>query len=158
MTAQAIVVLGCRLPRDGRPGSAIERRVEVGVALLASGAAPFLVMSGGGDGPRAEADVMRDLAVQLGAPETALLLERQSRNTLENATSSAVLLKARGLQRVILVTERYHLFRARLLFRSAGLDVVGEAAPPTQFRRDWLMWLREALALPRSLLRLVSGY
>jgi uncharacterized SAM-binding protein YcdF (DUF218 family) len=154
MTADAIVVLGCRLPKDGRPGAAIERRVAAGVALLASGAAPLLVLSGGGDGARPEAEVMRQLALAYGAPEVALLLETRSRNTVENAICSAALLRDRDASRVIVVTDRYHLLRAQFLFRHAGLEVVRAAAPPTRLARDWAMWLREAVALPRSLARL----
>jgi uncharacterized SAM-binding protein YcdF (DUF218 family) len=151
MTADAIVVLGCRLPEDGRPGAALERRVAAGVALLASGEAPRLVLSGGGAGPRPEAEIMRELALVYGAPEAALLLEPRSRDTIENAFCSATLLRRQGLLRVIVVTDRYHLLRARLLFRYAGLEVVRAAAPPAQLARDWPMWLREAIALPHSL-------
>ena len=42
---------------------------------------------------------------------------------------------------------------ARLLFQRAGLVVVDAVAPPADWRADWPMWLREAVALPRSLWR-----
>jgi uncharacterized SAM-binding protein YcdF (DUF218 family) len=151
MTADAIVVLGCRLGADGRPSAAMERRVAAGVALLAAGAAPRLVLSGGGSAARPEAEVMRVLALGYGAPEAALLLETRSRDTIENALCTAALLRRDGLSRVVVVTDRYHLPRARLLFRHAGLAVVRGAAPPSRPARDWPMWLREAAALPRSL-------
>jgi uncharacterized SAM-binding protein YcdF (DUF218 family) len=157
VSADAIVVLGCRLPRDGRPGGAIERRVAAGVALLAAGAAPHLLLSGGGAGPRSEAEVMRELALGLGAPEAALLLEPRSRNTIENALCSAALMRDLGLSSVIVVTDRYHALRARIVFRHAGLAVLRVAAPPARLRRDWPMWLREGLALPRSLALLALG-
>jgi uncharacterized SAM-binding protein YcdF (DUF218 family) len=151
MTADAIVVLGCRVPEDGRAGGALERRVAAGVALLAAGAAPRLVLSGGGTGRVPEAEVMRTLALGYGAPEAALLLETRSRDTIGNAFCSAALLRAEGLSRVIVVSERYHLLRARILFRRAGMDVVRIAGPPGRGTRDWPMWLREIVALPRSL-------
>lgn len=155
--ADAIVVLGCRLRPDGRAGRALERRVAAGVALHAAGAAPLVVLSGGGAGPRPEAEVMRELALSLGAPAASLLLETASRDTIENALCSAALLRARGLERAILVTDRYHALRAGLLFRRAGVEVVRVATPPARLARDWPMWLREALALPRSLVRLALG-
>ena len=97
MRADAIVVLGCRLADDGRSGAAIERRVAAGVALLAAGAASRLVLSGGGAGPRPEAEIMRAMTLNYGAAEAALLLETQSRNTVENAFHSAALLRRHGL-------------------------------------------------------------
>jgi len=86
-------------------------------------------------------------------PEAALVIEACSGNTLENAFESAALLRRRGLGSVLLVSERYHLYRARLLFRRAGLRVVAGVAPPGDWRQDWPMWLREGAALPRSLWR-----
>jgi uncharacterized SAM-binding protein YcdF (DUF218 family) len=157
MKADAIVVLGCRMPRDGTLGSAMERRVATGVALLREGVAPRLVLSGGGEGARPEAEAMRELALRLGAAETTILLEARSRNTIENASLSAALLRRHGLRRVVVVTDRYHALRARLLFRWAALEVVAVAAAPGRLRRDWKMWLRESVALPRSLLRLLRA-
>jgi uncharacterized SAM-binding protein YcdF (DUF218 family) len=151
--AEAIVVLGARLLPDGSPGNALARRVATGVALYRQGAAPLLLLSGGGGHGRAEADAMAEAALAAGVPGSALLIEACSGNTVENAFLSAALLADRGLGSIVLVSERYHLFRARLLFRRAGLVVVDSVAPPDDWRQDWPLWLREALALPRSLWR-----
>ena len=68
---------------------------------------------------------MRRMAVAAGVPESALLIEPLSRNTLENASHVATLLGTRAVTRVVLVTDSYHALRARLLFRLAGLTVCG---------------------------------
>src|SRR5207244_1888445 len=86
--ADAIVVLGCRLFPGGRPSERLRRRVRLGVGLYREGVAPLIVMSGGGTGPVTEAAVMHDLAQEAGTPETALLLEPESRNTFENAANT----------------------------------------------------------------------
>jgi uncharacterized SAM-binding protein YcdF (DUF218 family) len=156
--AEAIVVLGCRLAAEGRPSERLRRRVALAVELYRAGAAPFLVLSGGGTGSVAEAEIMRDLTRAAGVPQTALLCEPDSRNTVENAINSARLLRERGLARVILVSDRTHLPRAALLFRLAGLDVVGRAGVPAYSRRrTWLAACYEFGALPRSLLRLLTA-
>ena len=114
-----------------------------------------MVLSGGGAGQVAEAEIMRDLALAAGVPETALLCEPDSRNTVENAVNTARVLRERGMSRVVLVSDRTHLPRAALLFRLAGLDVVGRAGVPALSRpRTFLAACYEAGALPRSLLRL----
>src|SRR5687767_9398781 len=118
--AEAIVVLGCRVRPDGSPTSQLRRRVALAVALYETGAAPLLVLSGGGT-PVSEAQVMAGLARTAGVPEAALLYEGASRNTAENALNSARLLREMGLSRVLLVSSRTHLLRARWLFRLAGL-------------------------------------
>ena len=148
--ADAIVVLGCR----GR--AALSRRLDRGIRLFEAGAAPLLVLSGRGRGPIEEAELMRRAALARGVPETALLVERASRNTFENARETARLLRSRRLRSVLLVSDRTHLPRATALFRLAGLRVAGSAAVPSaSLRRGIGAAIREMAALPWSLLRAV---
>jgi uncharacterized SAM-binding protein YcdF (DUF218 family) len=119
----------------------------------------LLLLSGGGRGPLAEAEIMRRAALCRGVPEAALLVEPNSPNTVGNARECAQLLRRHALCSVVLVSDRTHLLRARLLFRLAGIEVAGCAGvrPPS------LVWeigavLREAAALPRSLLRAASQF
>jgi uncharacterized SAM-binding protein YcdF (DUF218 family) len=146
--ADAIVVLGCR------GSTALERRLRIGIELFEQGAAPLLVLSGGGSGPTPEAEIMRRTAIAHGVPKTAMLVDTVSRNTVENARETARLLSARGLGSVLLVSDRVHLPRAALLFRLAGLGVAGRAAVPARsLMRQASAILREIVALPWSLLR-----
>ncbi|MFN7134959.1 MAG: YdcF family protein, partial [Myxococcales bacterium] len=84
-----------------------------------------------------------------GLPGEALLLEDRSRNTHENARHTAALLKPRGIHRVLLVSDGFHLLRARQQFRRAGLDALACPAGVEHLSRtSRLYWvLREALAL-----------
>lgn len=72
---------------------------------------------------------MRRLCRELGVPDEALLLEAQSRSTWDNARFTAALLRARGLGRVLLVTDAFHLYRARQHFWLQGVDAEPVAAP-----------------------------
>ncbi|HEY0524992.1 MAG TPA: YdcF family protein [Stellaceae bacterium] len=158
--ADAIVVLGCALDEAGRPSPALVRRTRCGAAAFLAGTAPLLVLSGGGgDGRRrSEAEAMLAVALAAGVPRPAILLERDSANTFENAVRTAALLTPDGRRSVILVTDRYHLPRARLMFRMAGLRVVGTAAPaPQPLRRELPLILREMAATARSVLLLLIG-
>ncbi len=152
--ADAIVVLGCQLVSGGRPSERLRRRVSLGVGLYRDGAAPLLLMSGGGAGPATEASVMRDLAREAGVPETAVLLETVSRNTFENAAFTARVLLGMGKSRVVLVSDRMHLPRAARLFRHAGLEVADVAGvPASSMRRAFGAVLYEAASHLRGLFR-----
>jgi uncharacterized SAM-binding protein YcdF (DUF218 family) len=152
--AEAIVVLGCRAGIGGATSAALMRRVDRGIRLFQDGAAPLLVLSGGGVGPLPEAEVMRRIACARGVPETALITELHSRNTFENACETARLLRSRGRCSVLLVSDRPHLPRAALLFRLAGLRVAGlAAAAPPSLRWEVRAAIHECAALPRSLAR-----
>lgn len=161
--ADAVVVLGGRLMPDGRCGPASARRVRRGIELHAAGAAPLLVLSGGGSRPCAEAVAMKAVALEAGIPEEAIRIEPHSMNTFENAREVARMLAPDGLHRIILVTDAYHLPRARFLFRAVGLKVTASVpahhhrfGPSLLFRcREAAAWLRN---LPRvALLRASPG-
>jgi len=97
---------------------------------------------------------MRRLARAAGVPEAVLLVEPASRNTAGNAREAARLLRPLGLSTVLLVSDRTHLPRARLLFRLAGIAVVASAAPPpAPLGAEIAALLHELMALPYSLLR-----
>jgi uncharacterized SAM-binding protein YcdF (DUF218 family) len=145
-------VLGCR------PSARLTRRLDCGVRLLQWGVAPLLLLSGGGNGPVPEAEIMRRMALARGVPEAALLVEPRSRDTVENARETARLLRSRGARSVVLVSDRVHLPRAALLFRLAGLRVAGRVGvPPPSIRWEIGTRIRECMKLPRSLARVFLG-
>ncbi len=147
-----IVVLGAAGGAGGGPGAALSRRVAEGVRRLEAGAAPALLLSGGkGGGGPSEAEVMRDLALAAGAPEDRLVLETESRSTLENARCSARIMRARGWTKALVVTDAVHLPRALMAFRALGIEAKGAAVAGGA--RDEPLWswpyhlAREALAV-----------
>jgi uncharacterized SAM-binding protein YcdF (DUF218 family) len=145
-------VLGCR------PSARLTRRLDCGVRLLQGGVAPLLLLSGGGNGPVPEAEIMRRMALARGVPEAALLVEPRSRDTVENAHESVRLLRSRGARSVVLVSDRVHLLRAALLFRLAGLQVAGRAGVPSpSIRWEIGTTIRECMKLPGSLARAFLG-
>jgi uncharacterized SAM-binding protein YcdF (DUF218 family) len=127
--AQAIVVLGARVLQDGTASGALQARAERAADLYRQGLAPLVVLSGGvGRYPPAEAMAARDVAVSRGVPPDACVVETESHSTAENAAFTARLLRARGLSEAILVTDPYHLLRARQYFWRAGIRAIPSPA------------------------------
>jgi uncharacterized SAM-binding protein YcdF (DUF218 family) len=142
-SADAIVVLGC--PH----GAALTRRVERAIQLFHDGAAPVLVLCGGGR----EGEYTRSIAIKNGVPGEALLHDTRSFDTLENAHETASLLAPKNLRSVLLVSDRAHLPRAWLLFRSIGLEVAGcTGAMPPPIGEEVRIIIYEIASLPVSLL------
>ena len=130
----AIVVLGGGVYPKGslRPADQLSYltmvRTLCGVDLYTRGIAPRLVMSGGdatifGRGPK-EAMEMKHLAMQLGVPEHAIVVEDQSRTTYENAVETKRLL---GSASIVLATSALHMPRAQALFERQGFAVTPAA-------------------------------
>ncbi len=122
--------------------------------LYRQGVAPVVLLSGGGSGPEPEGETMRRAALARGVPEAAIVVEPSSRDTLGNAQETATLLRARGWRTIVLVSDDAHLPRAALLFRLAGVEVIGRSGVRSRSRvKEIGAAVREAIALPRSLLR-----
>jgi uncharacterized SAM-binding protein YcdF (DUF218 family) len=96
--------------------------------LYRQGPRRTLVASGGKVSPSLPgpplAHLMRDFLVQLGVDANDILVEDQSRTTYENAVETRKLLGQQGIEKIILVTEATHLYRAERCFRHVGFDVV----------------------------------
>jgi uncharacterized SAM-binding protein YcdF (DUF218 family) len=158
----AILVLGggvapARPP--GRPEPNLTEgadRVWEAARLFQRGVAPLIVVSGGGPilhsglANATEAAAMRQFLGALGVPDSAIIEEGASRNTIENIG------RARGLLRdkpVALITSAGHMPRALRIARKSGLNV---AAFPVDFRADrevrpwWENWIPSADALSMS--------
>ncbi|MBI2909944.1 MAG: YdcF family protein [Chloroflexi bacterium] len=145
--AGVILVLGSKPERDGQPTSMLRGRVEHGVALYGQGWAPKLMFVGGSvDNTANQAEMMAALALGLGAPREAMVLEDKSRTTLEGAKFSREIMAREGLDSALVVTSGFHMARALRIHRDLGLLVYGAVAPhgeegPPADRVGW--WLRE---------------
>lgn len=147
----AIVVLGARVLPTGQAAPALERRAEKGAELYRLGVAPLLVFSGGRSGALpSEASIARDIAVKLGVPASACVLEEESHSTFENAQLTAPLLRSRDIGEVVLVTDGYHLLRATLQFSRVGIRTQAVASDRALAASDRAyLTMREAVALLR---------
>lgn len=133
----AIVVLGGSVkarpsPIDAIGGTSSLHRLIVGLGLWREGAAPKIVLVGGGE-PIAPAEAMRAQALRLGVPAPAIIVEARSRTTAENAREVRRLIPT--ARRILLVSSAVHLPRAAMLFRQAGFEDVtlapaDELGPP----------------------------
>ncbi|MBL8957057.1 MAG: YdcF family protein [Myxococcaceae bacterium] len=150
-TAKAIVMLGARVMPSGHASPALQYRAEKAAELYLQGRAPLIVFSGGSArGLPSEASVARDLAVKAGVPESACIVEDSSHSTHENAVLSLPLLKERGVDEVLLVSDGYHLLRGQAQFERQGIKTLPVSSGRVLAPTDWLVQtVREALALLR---------
>ena len=126
--AQAIVVLGAGMWPEGLLSYSSMRRALHGIVQYREGLAPILMFSGPSyDGGPAEAQIRADLARALGVPPGAILTEADAWTTREEALRMGAVLQAKGVRKILLVTEAHHMARARTFFERAGFEVL--AAP-----------------------------
>ena len=112
--ADAIVVLGAA-QYDGRPSPVLAARLDHALALWEQGYAPRIVVTGGKqEGDRfTEATASAEYLMSRGVPDSAILREVQGTSTWESLAATARILRNRGLESVLVVSDPYHSLRAR---------------------------------------------
>jgi uncharacterized SAM-binding protein YcdF (DUF218 family) len=118
-------------------------------------------MTGGlGQHPPTEGEVMRQVAIEAGASAAQILVEQQATSTLESARYCTRIIRQHGWSTVLIVTDRYHLPRALLAFRSFGVQVSGSAASgryaSRRWWKAWYAWGREMIAYGWYVLLIVT--
>jgi uncharacterized SAM-binding protein YcdF (DUF218 family) len=127
----AIIVLGNPADRDGNPTPSQLARVTEAVHEYDRGVAPRLILTGGAAYNRfVEARVMARAAEAQGIPESAIFVEGEARDTIQNACYSARIMKAHGWRSAEVVSSAAHLPRVGLIFSRLPLEWRVHAAPP----------------------------
>jgi uncharacterized SAM-binding protein YcdF (DUF218 family) len=127
--ADAIGVFGAA-EYDGRPSPVYRARLDHARQLFNRGIAPLIVTLGGNGGDAyTEGAVGREYLVGMGIPEPAIIAETESRNTEESARRIAVIARANGLHRLVIVSDGTHLFRIHEICAAEGMDVLTSPRP-----------------------------
>jgi SanA protein len=146
LSAPVAIVFGAGLYRNGMPMPVLSDRVATAVELYQEGIVQKLILSGDNRFPDYnEPEGMRRLALQLGAPDSALVLDYAGRRTYDTCYRARFIF---GVKKAILVTQEFHLPRAVYLCDQMGIDSVGMIADRQPYRFSSLaQWnLREVAA------------
>lgn len=125
--ADVIIVLGCGVKPDGSPSDMLRDRLLTAVDLYKSGAGKKLLLSG--DSKNAEkydeVGTMKRLCLSLGVPEEDIITDDLGLSTFESIDRAK---KIYGIENAIIVTQKYHLYRALYIAKSRGIAAVGVPA------------------------------
>ena len=153
--ADAVLVLGCGVERDGSPTPMLADRIRAGIDAYGSGSTAFLLMSGDGRSPDYdEVTPMREAALNAGIGADRVLSDPMGLSTSQS------ILRARdefGFRRVIIVTQRYHLDRALYLARSLGMEAWGYPAEDIRYTGQFFRDVREIIARCKDVLFCETG-
>lgn len=142
--ADCILVLGCGVWDNERPSHMLEDRLRQGVDLYNLGASDRLLMSG--DHGRKEYDevnVMKSFAIDKGVASECIFMDHAGFSTYESLYRAKEIFEA---DKIVIVTQKYHLFRALYVAEKMGIEAVGVASDPRRYVGEVYREVREVLA------------
>ena len=144
LDADCIIVLGALVWDDNRLSDMLEDRVIVGTELYNRKSAPKIIMSG--DHGRIEYDevnAMMNYALTKGVKSDDVFLDHAGFSTYESMYRAREVFKA---HKVLIITQKYHLYRAVYLARALGLDAYGVSSDLRPYYGQKSRDIREFLA------------
>ena len=138
-----ILVLGCGII-DNRPGLMLKDRLDKSIELYNQNSAPKLLMSGDhGQNGHDEVSVMKRYAINNGVSSSDIFMDHAGFSTYESMYRAKEIFRA---QKVIIVTQHYHIHRAIYIAQALGLEAYGVAAEDITYYGQALRDIREILA------------
>lgn len=124
--ADAIIVLGASVKADGEPSAILKDRLDTAIDLYKRGVAPRLIMSGdNSDSHYNEVMNMCNYAVSQGVDRDDIFCDHAGVNTYDSMYRARYVFQA---NRLVVVTNEYHLYRSMFLCKSFGMDARGVAS------------------------------
>lgn len=145
-----IIVLGARVYDDGTPCAILRDRLDTAISLYNAGVSDRLLLSGDhGTVGYDEVTSMKEYAVQAGVNEKDIFLDHAGFSTYETMYRAAAIFDAKSC---VVVTQRYHLYRAVYLADRMDMQVYGVEADRRAYPRLYYYEAREALARVKDVL------
>ncbi len=138
-----ILVLGAGIWGD-RPSPMLEDRLNEAISLYNKGVSNKIIMSG--DHGREEYDevnIMKDYAIEKGIPSENIFMDHAGFNSYDSIYRAKEIFEAK---KVVIVTQKYHLYRALYIANSLGLEAKGVGSDPRTYTNQWKRELREIVA------------
>jgi len=144
LSGDCILVLGCGVRSDGKPSHMLQDRLDVAIAAYQMGLAPKLLMSGDhGREHYDEVNAMKDYTLSKGVPSEDIFMDHAGFSTYESMHRARDIFQC---ERIIIVTQNYHLYRAIHNARAFGMEAVGISSDLRSYARQTYFDIREAAA------------
>lgn len=145
-----IIVLGCQVRADKSPSDMLKDRLDHALVLYNGGASPKILMSG--DHGRVEYDevnAMKQYAVDRDVPSSDVFMDHAGFSTYETVYRAKEIF---GCDKVLIVTQEYHLYRSLYIAERLGLEAYGVAADGYDYPGQTVREMREILARNKDFL------
>ena len=142
-TYNCILVLGAGV-KNNQPSPMLKDRLDFAIDLYKKGIAPKIIMSGDhGQDDYDEVNIMKTYATENGVPSEDVFMDHAGFSTYESLYRAKDVFLA---EKIVIVTQEYHLYRALYIAKSLGLNAIGVPSDPRLYAGQTYRNLREILA------------
>ena len=147
-----IIILGAGIWGD-KPSPMLEDRLLEGISLYENNVSSKIIMSGDhGKEDYDEVNIMKNFAIEKGVPSENIFMDHAGFSSYESIYRAKEIFKAK---KVVIVTQKYHLYRALYIANKLGLDAYGVGADPRQYVGAMYRELREILARNKDFVKCI---
>ncbi len=153
--ADCVLVLGCLVKNNGQPSDMLYDRIRRGAELYSCGASRKLLMSGDhGRVDYNEVKAMKDTAMMLGVPSEDIFMDHAGFDTYDSIYRAKAVF---GADKIIIVSQGYHLYRALYIAESLGIEAYGVSSDYHSYFGQTSREIREILARNKDVLSCLFG-
>lgn len=150
LDAECILILGAGVWAGGVPSNMLADRLEEGLRLYRNGVAGKLIVSGDhGRKNYDEVNVMKKYLMDRGVPGEDIFMDHAGFTTYESMYRAKEVF---GVKKAIVVTQRYHLYRALYICEKMKIDALGSASDPRSYRGAFARNVRESLSRVKAVI------
>ena len=153
--ADAVLILGSRVYSDGTPSLLLQGRLDKGLEVYEKGLAPKIIVSGDhGTKEYNEVRAMKQYLLDKGVPEEDIFMDHAGFETYDSMYRAK---KIFGAKKVVIVSQKYHLYRSLYIAKKMGLDAYGVSSDLRYYsKKQYYREAREWLARVKSFIKCIA--
>ena len=147
-----IIILGAGI-WGGKPSPMLEDRLQEGIKLYQNNVSDKIIMSGDhGKKEYDEVNMMKNYAIEKGIPSENIFMDHAGFSTYESIYRAKEVFKAK---KIVIVTQKYHLYRALYIANKLGIEAYGVGSDPRQYVGATNREIREILARDKDFFKCI---
>ena len=147
-----IIILGAGIWGD-KPSPMLEDRLLEGIKLYENGVSDKIIMSGDhGKKEYDEVNIMKNYAIEKGIPSENIFMDHAGFSTYESIYRAKDIFQAK---KIVIVTQKYHLYRALYIANQLGLEAYGVGADPREYVGATNREIREIIARDKDFIKCI---
>ena len=147
-----IIILGAGIWGD-KPSPMLEDRLQEGIKLYQNNVSDKIIMSGDhGKKEYDEVNIMKNYVVERGIPSENIFMDHAGFSTYESIYRAKEIFQAK---KIVIVTQKYHLYRALYIANRLGIEAYGVGSDPRQYVGATNREIREILARDKDFFKCI---